>query len=102
MPDAKQAGPKKPFDDRWINRLGGGFDRWPQWLRIVLILWTLLSLPFVLIDELRTNVPQWLGLLMVAPYAVLLFFVALPALVARWFRRLTWPFRFLYGRIRRK
>lgn len=86
---------KKPFHQWWVERMGRGFDRWPEWLKIVVILWTLVAILFVFVDQLHTNVPKWFGLLMVAPYALLLVVVVAPAILGRWLQWLTWPFRFL-------
>jgi hypothetical protein len=92
---------KKPFDEWWVERTTGGFDRWPEWLRIIVILWTLLSVLFVAIDEFHTNVPRWFGWVMVAPYALLLSIVVIPAMFGRWLGWLTWPVRKLVRLIRR-
>jgi hypothetical protein len=93
--------PKKPFDQRWIEHTTRGFDRWPEWLRIILILWTLLSVLFVTIDDFHTNVPRWFGWVMAAPYALLLFIVVIPAILGQWLSWLTWPVRKLVYFLRR-
>lgn len=74
--------------------MGRGFDHCPEWLKITLLLWTLLAILFVAVDELHKNVPQWFRLVMVAPYALLLVVVVIPAMLARWARWLAWPVRF--------
>jgi hypothetical protein len=91
----RMADEKQPFHEWWVERMGKSFDRWPEWLKIVLILWTLVAILFVFVDELHTNVPKWFGLLMVAPYALLLLFVVIPAMFGRWLQWLTRPLRFL-------
>ena len=92
---------KQPFHQWWVERMGRGFDRWPEWLRIVLILWTLLVILFVFVDDLHTNAPKWFGLVMVGPYALLLLVLVIPAMLGRWIQWLTWPVRFLVRRARR-
>ena len=86
---------EKPFDERWVGRMGGGFSRWPAWAQGIFIVWTLFSILFVTVEELHTNIPGWLAWVMVAPYAFILFVVVLPAIFGMWFRWLTWPVRFL-------
>ena len=92
---------KQPFHEWWVEHTGKVFDRWPEWLKIVLILWTLVAILFVFVDELHTNVPKWFGLLMVAPYALSLIVVVIPAVLGRLLHWLTWPLRFLIGLARR-
>ena len=92
---------KQPFHQNWVERMRREFDRWPEWLRIVLILWTLLAILFVFVDDLHTNVPKWFGLVVVAPYALLLLFVIIPAMLGRCIELLTWPVRFLVRLARR-
>jgi hypothetical protein len=101
MPDGERSRPAKPFHEWWVDRMGRGFDRWPEWLRIVLILWTLLAILFVFVDELHTNVPKSFGLLMIAPYALLMLVVVIPAMLGRWLQLLTWPLRYLIRLARR-
>lgn len=93
---------KKRFDEWWIERMGSGFDRWPEWLKITLILWTLLAILFGAVDELHRNVPQWFGVVMVAPYALLLFIIVIPAMLARWARWLAGPVRLMLRLIARR
>src|SRR5205085_11525051 len=94
--------PRQKFEEKWVNRVGIGFERWPDWLKVIFIAWTLLSIMFVSVDELHTNVPQWFGLVMVAPYLFIIFVIVMPAMFGMWLRWLTWPVRILVRLIRKK
>ena len=100
MADDIEPPTKKPFDHWWVERITAGFDRWPEWLRITLILWTLLSVLFVTIDDFHNNVPRWFGWVMGAPYALILLIVVIPALLGRCAGLLAWPVRKLVRLVR--
>ena len=66
------------------------------------MIWTILSIAFVMIDELHDNVPKWFSLVMVAPYLLIIILWVAPAMLMIWGRRLSWPFRKVHSMLGRR
>ena len=79
--------------ERWMELIGRPFGRLPEWVKAILVMWTLLSVMVVAIEPLHENLPRWFGLAIVLPYAVILLLIVIPVMFLDLLRLLSWPFR---------
>ena len=80
-------------EETWLRTVLRPFARLPEWAKIILILWTLLSVVVAMVEPLHQNLPPWFAVVIAAPYAFILFVIVIPALLMSWGRVIAWPFK---------
>ena len=80
-------------EERWLKVWMGAFDAMPPLIRILFILFGLIGILVLNIDELQISLPYWLRLIIFAPVAIMLVLWLIPYVLIAWARRISWPFR---------